>query len=139
MTNPKLLSQLLEVVRFKVEHCSLLALFACHRPQRLEEELAIVDAGEQIQLAHVVQFAFQLFVVGLGANDDLGARLTFEGGSSKFHGELEFISINMQGGDIERAATVLAGTVVAEELLEIGMLVRLDHVHDRHALDLFNI
>ncbi len=102
----------------------------------LHEVLVIEQTGEQILLAELLQFLFQLFVVTFLVNHDLGAGLAIHTGRRELHGGLEFVATGMHDVEFQCALRCFTIAQGAQDVLEFLLLVGGDHIHNRHGFQL---
>ena len=80
---------------------------------------------------------FQFLVRGgLVANDDLRAGLAVDAGRRELHFRGELLAVRQQAACFQLALLAVAGTVIAQELLERCVILGCNHVQNRGAFNL---
>ena len=98
--------------------------------------LAVEQAGQYILFTEIIKFLFEFCAVGgLTANNDLGTGFAVDAGTGKFHFRIESLAVRQQTMGFQRAFLFVIFAVVAQEILELSVIFRCHHIHNRRAFD----
>ena len=106
--------------------------------QALQEIFLVVQLRDRITVPQFGQFSSQFALCITTTDLNLIAWLVAVGGVAETHGHRKLLTIRQNARGFELKAIRYAGAVLLQEILKTRLTVRGNHVHDRHALEVFN-